>query len=627
VQKSSRRGRRRPASILAAFVLAAAALPNVLVGSALANAPDPNAAVAVQAGNQQSCILMADGKVRCWGQDAATGVWLGGGLNSGSAVPRPVSSITTATAISRPSSGGPDCALVAAGEIDCWGNNGYGSLGDGTTTPSTVPVKVGTTDVYTAVATDLGVACAIHGGVVACWGHNDHGQLGQGVADGDNHGTPADVPGLTNVVSVAVSPYHACAARANGEVWCWGANFSGDLGVSTVTVPADSFSPVQAAGVSGAVSVSVGTSDSCALLGTGAINCWGSDSLGKLGDGPGSPTNSWDPATVSGITTAVEVSMNDNYNACARTSDGKLWCWGMGGYGELGNNTYTSSDVPVEVSGITTAVSVSSGVTHSCGVLSDGSLNCWGDGTGGTLGTGSTAPSKVPAVVSLVPDTTAPTMTALTLSTPTAYALATAAATAPVRVQLTWAGTDNRAVDHYVVERSLNGSATWTTLDAWVTILTKSYDIPSSGTVRLRVTAIDLAGNPSTPRVTATLTPRIVQESKVTTWTGKWTKSAYKTFSGGALKSTVAKGASASYTFTGRAIAIVVNRSATSGNFAVYIGGKKVATVNTSVGAATARFVVWSTAWSTSAKRTIKIVNLAPAGRTKIALDAFIVVK
>lgn len=78
---------------------------------------------------------------------------------------------------------------------------------------------------------------------------------------------------------------------------------------------------------------------------------------------------------------------------------GTVKCWGFNGSGELGNNSNTSSDVPVDVSGIASgAATVSVGGSHACAVVS-GTVQCWGLNTFGQLGNGSNTDSNFPVTV------------------------------------------------------------------------------------------------------------------------------------------------------------------------------------------------------------------------------------
>jgi len=201
-------------------LLAAGGLIAILFGSAsgaAAGAPEDHA-VAITAGSSHTCAVLADGTVRCWGDN--WGFQLGDGTRISSSVPVAVTGISSAVAIA--AGANHTCALLADGAIRCWGAGGYGQLGDGTWRgSSTVPVPV--TGISTAVAIAAGWfhTCAVLAdGAVRCWGSNDHGsgQLGDGTTASSN--VPVPVTGISTTVAVAAGVHHTCAVLADGAVRC-----------------------------------------------------------------------------------------------------------------------------------------------------------------------------------------------------------------------------------------------------------------------------------------------------------------------------------------------------------------------------------------------------------------------
>ena len=154
-----------------------------------------------------------------------------------------------------------------------------------------------------------------------------------------------------------------------------------------------------------AVSITAGAYHTCAVLNTGAVNCWGWNFYGQLGNG--TTNNSSAPVAVSTFTdvTATAVSITaGNSHTCALLNTGAVNCWGWNFYGQLGNDTNTDSSAPVAVNAFTdgvTAVSITAGYFHTCALLNTGAVNCWGRNHKGQLGNGSTDNSSVPAKVML----------------------------------------------------------------------------------------------------------------------------------------------------------------------------------------------------------------------------------
>ena len=128
------------------------------------------------------------------------------------------------------------CALLSNGTVQCWGSNGRGQLGDGTTTQSTTPVTVSGITNATAIAAGAGHSCAVLAtGTVQCWGWNSYGQLGNGTTTDSPTPTPVTVSGITNATAISAGGIYTCAMLASGTVQCWGFKGSGQLGDGSTT--------------------------------------------------------------------------------------------------------------------------------------------------------------------------------------------------------------------------------------------------------------------------------------------------------------------------------------------------------------------------------------------------------
>lgn len=189
-----------------------------------------------------------------------------------------------------------------------------------------------------------------------------------------------------------------CGLRVGGSAWCWGSNASGQLGNDDTV---GQFTPVAVAGTpSGTAFTSIRAArngaHACGLRNDGSIWCWGLNQKGQLGND--STTDSQIPVQVvgGGIYTAVETG---SYHTCGLRDDGSVWCWGENMQGRLGNNSTSDSDQPVQVAGGGSYLRISAGWKHTCGLRTDYSLWCWGDNGKGQLGNDTVNGSLVPVQV------------------------------------------------------------------------------------------------------------------------------------------------------------------------------------------------------------------------------------
>ncbi|MBI4918186.1 MAG: hypothetical protein HY825_20280 [Acidobacteria bacterium] len=394
--------------------------------------------VAITAGGAHSCVLLSNGHVKCWGDNADGQLGLGdtahrgdGAGEMGDALPAvELGAGRTATAVV--AGGQHTCARLDDDTLKCWGRGDAGELGlGGTGNQGDQPGQMGdilaTVDLgtgLTAAAVVLGDyhSCARIGtGGVKCWGNNIWGQLGLGDVErrGDGLGEMGDSLPFVNLGAV-VSPSQisarwdsTCVRFPAGTVKCWGSNPAGQLGLGDTNdrgdVPGEMGVnlPYVALGT-GRTAVSVVTgSHTCALLDNAALKCWGTNSNGELGlgdvarrgDGPGEMGDALPYVSLGSARSAVAVGLGQ-YHSCALLDDASVKCWGSGSTGLIGSGSTSNlgdqpgemgdSLAPVALGTGRTALQLAVGPYHTCVLLDDRTVKCWGRNGSGRLGLGDT---------------------------------------------------------------------------------------------------------------------------------------------------------------------------------------------------------------------------------------------
>jgi alpha-tubulin suppressor-like RCC1 family protein len=268
----------------------------------------------------------------------------------------------------------------------------------------------------TAVATGSAHGCAVtttH--QVRCWGDDTVGQLGDGGAEAGAHRAVTVRAGagtgpLTGVTSLALGDFHSCAVT-RGEVRCWGANGSGQLGDGTDTPrrrPVAVKDPAGTGRLRDVVQVTASYNTTCARLRNGQVRCWGTGLRGQLGNGTESERQL--PVVVRsvagpGALTGVAQVEAGSYHVCARLTSGEARCWGENAGGQLGNDDDVRRSRPVVVrngsnTGPLTGVRrISAGGSSTCVARTDGTARCWGSNQYAQLGDGTADPARVPVPV------------------------------------------------------------------------------------------------------------------------------------------------------------------------------------------------------------------------------------
>jgi alpha-tubulin suppressor-like RCC1 family protein len=394
----------------------------------------------VSLGTSDSCALLADGRVKCWGYNYNGFAGVGDSVSRGDGPGEMGANLPSAelgtgkTAVSIAASGPSVCALLADGSVKCWGQNFYGDLGLGDKKDRGAgPGEMG--DNLPAV--DLGAgktAASIHGarsgyhhcalltdGAVKCWSRNDRGQLGLGDTSdrGDAPGEMGDnLPAVDlgagkTAVAVAVGSSHTCALLAGGQVKCWGENNEGELGIGDMQrrgdgpgEMGDALPGVDLGAGQTAVAIAAGGYHTCAILTGGSVKCWGGNGWGELGlginavalgDGPGEMGDALPAVDLGSGHTAKKIGVGLGFT-CAVLDDDRVKCWGAAAFGRNGSGAAEDlGDAPNEMGDGLPYLDLGAGQTvaglslaqfHACALLADGKVKCWGNNASGELGLG-----------------------------------------------------------------------------------------------------------------------------------------------------------------------------------------------------------------------------------------------
>jgi alpha-tubulin suppressor-like RCC1 family protein len=300
----------------------------------------PARASLLAAGTYHTCAVLDDGRLFCWGKN--TNAQIGDGTNTNALAPVEVT--ITGTPIVGMSLGEQhSCAINVNDSLYCWGANGLRQAGNETADEYPLPNFVDQS--VTAVATGSFHTCWVRSGQVLCVGANTDGECGQlgAVSQVFPPATPFGLDGIEATNIVSGTGRHTCLQTDDGWM-CWGDNSTGQLGLGFVTDnEPPSFLPEPSSGAWNAISP--GTTHTCALAGDRPF-CWGDNFSGQLGI-PGSSTEFPVPVGLTGVK-AIDAG---SVHTCGYVSPTEIWCWGTNSFGQLGNGQTSSlPNLPVQAS-------------------------------------------------------------------------------------------------------------------------------------------------------------------------------------------------------------------------------------------------------------------------------------
>ena len=330
---------------------------------------------AVKAGYSHNVALNPNGTVWAWG--AGDKGELGNFQLTGSTNPVQVVGLSNIVAIAVEEESYFSLALDSSGIVWGWGANGKGQLGRADELfedeNSAAPVP----GLSNIVAIAIGYAHSValkSDGTVWTWGYDTLGELGDGTNVYRDY--PESIPGLTNVVQIASGSDSSFALRSNGTVWSWGYNGDGELGIGNLNNQSE---PVQITTLTNVVALSGGLGHTLALLSDGIVLACGANYDGQLGN---NASNNWDnvllPAPVLLLSNITAIACGE-YHSLAVDTNGLLFAWGEDTYGQLGDGLEDEEDLPVPVTGVSNVIDVAGGAFTSLAFATSGKIYEWGE--------------------------------------------------------------------------------------------------------------------------------------------------------------------------------------------------------------------------------------------------------
>lgn len=305
------------------------------------------------------------------------------------------------------STGSTHTCVTENNSLKCMGNNSEAKLGNGSTTNKNYPYNAslaGFAALQVSAGSNFTCVLGLNSTTpeIRCAGSNSSGQLGITSAYSKFDSSSKRIVPPTNHTPIAVAAAKfgefACgifndSGGSSGKVYCWGKNDTGQLGDNSTTTPAVG-TIKQAQGSADFFSISLGENHSCGVKkdgSSGKVYCWGSGSEGKLGNNASADTTT--PVQVDATLMGSEVAqVTAGLNhTCALTTGKKVYCWGSGELGQLGIGGTASYATPQHVSSTAIdekVVHVTAGAYHTCALLNTSEIYCWGFGSSGQLGLG-----------------------------------------------------------------------------------------------------------------------------------------------------------------------------------------------------------------------------------------------
>ena len=327
--------------------------------------------VALALGDGHTCALWSDGRLWCWGRNDRGQLGLGDTTDRDR--PARVEGLTDVRAVAAGRT--HTCAITADAALWCWGRNDRGQLSLDAGDDVRAPTR--TAHLADAVTAGASHTCFVHMGRVRCAGD-----------DGGDVALPRSATAITAADDAT------CATLDDGALWCWGRNVDGELGRGT-TGAREALRPAMVSGVTG---VRAGARHVSATV-SDAVRCWGDRRDGALGDGVVGDALST-PADIA-TWRGTEVAAGDGFTCALGLAH--VVCVGRNDGGQLGDGMDTARRATPDgqVVGFSRAPPgvLVAGARHVCAIERPERVWCWGDGTRGALGDGNRSIARLRVLV------------------------------------------------------------------------------------------------------------------------------------------------------------------------------------------------------------------------------------
>ena len=229
-------------------------------------------------------------------------------------------------------------------------------------------------------------------GTLWAWGDDTSGQVGDSCSGSSCsiRQAPLQIGTSTTWTAVSAGTVHSVGING-GTLWSWGSNTSGQVGSGCAPATCTYISaPTQISTAANWASISAGGYFTVAIKTDGTLWTWGGNNSGQLGDGCAGVAcvSKTTPTQVGTATNWASVAAGAAHVIALKT-DGTLWAWGDNYYGQLGNGTTTGlapNSVPTQIGTATNWKMIAAGDMHSLAIKTDGTLWAWGNNSNGQLG-------------------------------------------------------------------------------------------------------------------------------------------------------------------------------------------------------------------------------------------------